>query len=254
MEQNYEIVRKEQLWGRSYVVTNDGKEHILPSVTTVLKVLTEPKWEPIKQNFGDERWQRILDNAAYRGTVMHSMLENFLIEYSQSRDEEKALYKAQETAADILESDPKKEPQVRIGRNLFWNFYHEGFWKDIKKVLHNEVFLWTLFKGGWAGACDFIFQNWEDEHIVIDFKSSSGMKEEEDIESYFCQIASYMFMYAERYGVMPARGEIWIANEQNEEIQKFIVHSSDLKPHLRKFLSLLKEFQEKNMSIEKQTV
>jgi hypothetical protein len=61
-------------------------------------------------------------------------------------------------------------------------------------------------------------------------------------------------MYAERYGVMPARGEIWIANEQNEEIQKFIVHSSDLKPHLRKFLSLLKEFQEKNMSIEKQTV
>ena len=84
---------------------------------------------------------------------------------------------------------------------------------------------------------------------MIDFKSSSAMKAEEDIESYFCQIASYMFMYAERYGIMPNRGEIWIANEQNDEIQKFVVYSNEIKPHLKKFLSLLSEFQNKNKLI-----
>lgn len=246
MQENYTIERKSQIWGRSYIVKGEGKEYILPSVTTVLKLLTEPKYEEIRVEFGEEKWQKILDNASYRGTVMHSMLEMFLLKYSEDQDVESALKKAQLTARDILESDPTKENLVKIGRNLFWNFYHEEFWAPIKRVLHNEVFLWTSFRGGWAGACDFIFEDWEGNHVVIDFKSSSQIKSEEDIESYFCQIASYMFMYAERYGVMPARGEIWISNEQDSTIQKFIVNGNEMKPHLKKFLSLLKEFQEKN--------
>lgn len=249
MAEVYNIVRKDQIWGRSYVVTGGRETYVLPSVTTILKILTEPKYEIIKKEFGEVKWEKLLDNASYRGTVMHSMLESFLIEYSESGDEEKSLLKAQEKSQEILLEDPKRKPQITIGRNLFWNFYHEGFWKNIKKVLYNEVFLWTIFKGGWAGACDFIFQDFEDEHVVIDFKSSSAMKAEEDIESYFCQIASYMFMYAERYGIMPNRGEIWIANEQNDEIQKFVVYSNEIKPHLKKFLSLLSEFQNKNKLI-----
>ena len=246
MDKKYDIVRKEQIWGRSYVVTTGSEKYILPSVTTILKILTEPKYESIKQEFGEERWGRILDNASYRGTVMHSMLETFLIRYSEDQNIEEALTTAQITARNILENEPKREPQIKIGRDLFWNFYHAEFWKPIKRVLHNEVFLWTIFKGGWAGACDFIFEDWDGNHVVIDFKSSSSIKTVEDIESYFCQISSYMFMYAERYGVMPSRGEIWIANEQDDQIQKFIVTAEELKPHLKKFLSLLKQFQEKN--------
>lgn len=246
MEQEYKIFRKPQPWGRSYVVSTNGEEYILPSVTTVLKLLTEPKYEKIKEEFGEERWNKILENASYRGTVMHSMLEEFLISYSDNQDVDKSLAKAQLTAKEILEKDPSKESLVKIGRNLFWNFYHGEFWKPIKRVLHNEVFLWTTFKGGWAGACDFIFEDHEGNHVVIDFKSSSTIKDLDDIESYLCQIASYMFMYAERYGVMPARGEIWISNEQDETIQKFVVEGSDLKIHLRKFLDLLKKFREKN--------
>ena len=232
--------------GRLYKLKVEEKVHYLPSTTTILKILTEPKYFAIKEEFGEERWNKILDNASYRGTVMHSMLEVFLIEYSESNDNEKSLIKAQLKAKAILDEDIKRESQVKIGRNLFWNFYNEDFWKPIKRVIHNEIFLWTLFKGGWAGACDFIFEDWEGNHVVIDFKSSSSIKTEEDIESYFCQIASYMFMYAERYGIMPSRGEIWISNEQDDNIQKFVVLAEDIKPHLRKFLLLLKKYQEKN--------
>lgn len=246
MQENYSIERKSQTWGRSYIVKKEGQEYVLPSVTTILKLLTESKYEEVRLEFGESKWQKILDNASYRGTVMHSMLEEFLINYSEDQDVERALRNAQITARDILENDPSKENLVKIGRDLFWNFYHEEFWKPIKRVLHNEVFLWTTFKGGWAGACDFIFEDWDGNHVVIDFKSSSQIKTEEDIESYFCQIASYMFMYAERYGVMPQRGEIWISNEQDDTIQKFVVYGDEMKQHLKKFLSLLKEFQEKN--------
>lgn len=243
--QNYNIVRKQQDWGRSYVVSVNGKDYVLPSVTTILKLLTEPKYTAIKEEFGEERWSQILDNASYRGTVMHTMLEVFFIEYSKSGDADISLQTSLLEAKIILDKDPQREKQVKIGRNLFWNFYHAEFWKPVKRVVHNEVFLWTIFRGGWAGACDFIYEDWNGDHIVIDFKSSSDIKSEDEIESYFCQISAYMFMYAELYGIMPARGEIWISNEKDDGIQKFIVHSCDMKKHLKKFISLREEFQNK---------
>ena len=75
MAEVYNIVRKDQIWGRSYVVTGGRETYVLPSVTTILKILTEPKYEIIKKEFGEVKWEKLLDNASYRGTVMHSMLE-----------------------------------------------------------------------------------------------------------------------------------------------------------------------------------
>lgn len=230
--------------GRLYKVkTGEGKEYYFPSVTNVLRLLTEPKYKSLREEFGEERWNRILNDAAFRGTVMHSMLENFLIEYSESRSIEKSLIAAQDTAKKEEDKNPKKINLIKRGRDLFWNFYHNNFWEDIKRVLHNELFLWTDFRGGWAGATDFIFEDHSDNHIIIDFKSATSPKDEEDIESYKCQISAYMFAYAERYGVIPERGEIWISNEKDSTIQKFIVTKDEFKTHLRKFLELLEEFR-----------
>jgi hypothetical protein len=55
-----------------------------------------------------------------------------------------------------------------------------------------------------------------------------------------------MFAYAERYGVIPDRGEIWIANEKDSKLQRFIVTKDEFKIYLRKFLGLLGEFREIN--------
>ena len=55
-----------------------------------------------------------------------------------------------------------------------------------------------------------------------------------------------MFAYAERYGVIPDRGEIWIANEKDSKLQRFIVTKDEFKTYLRKFLELLLEFREIN--------
>ena len=225
----------------------DSYELILPSVTTVLKLITEPKFKYLREKFGEKRWQKILDDASFRGTVMHSMLEKFLIEYSDSRSIEKSLCEAQKSAENDLIENPEKKDLIRKGRNLFWNFYYDDFWIGIKKVLYNELFLWTDFRGGWAGATDFVFLDINDLIVIIDFKSATSPKSEDDILSYKCQISAYMFAYAERYGVIPDRGEIWISNEKDNIIQKFIVKKEEFKEYLRIFLNLLKQFREINM-------
>jgi CRISPR/Cas system-associated exonuclease Cas4 (RecB family) len=244
--EKFKIERKAFSWGRAYVVTKDSGDLVLPSVTTVLKLITEPKFKPLREKFGEKRWQKILDDASYRGTVMHSMLENFLLEFSNSRSIEKCLQIAQDTAKDVESTDPGNSDLIKRGRDLFWNFYHENFWENIKIVLHNELFLWSDFKGGWAGATDFIFEDYNGGHVVIDFKSSSSPKDEDDIISYKMQIAAYMFAYAERYGVIPARGEIWISNEKKSDIQRFIVSKDEFKVYLKQFLGLLSQFRELN--------
>jgi CRISPR/Cas system-associated exonuclease Cas4 (RecB family) len=240
------IERKSYEWGRAYEVFDDNGslKLTLPSVTTVLKLLTEPKYAKLKEEFGEKRWKKILDDAAFRGTVMHSMLENFILEYAKSKSVEDSLLVAQKVAKNEEDLSPDKIVLIKKGRDLFWNFYHENFWEAIKNVLHNELFLWTDFKGGWAGATDFIFEDFDGNHIIIDFKSATSPKEDDDIESYKCQISAYMFAYAERYGVIPERGEIWIANEKDSDLQKFVVSKDEFKIHLRKFLSLLEKFRE----------
>ena len=243
--ENASIERKSYPWGRAYEVTRtDHPKLVFPSVTTVLKLVTEPKFKPLREKFGEARWQKILDDASYRGTIMHSMLENFLLEFSSSRSIDKCLQIAQDTAKDIEIQEPENAGLIKRGRDLFWNFYHEKFWENIKVVLHNELFLWSDFKGGWAGATDFIFEDYLGDHVVIDFKSSSSPKDEDDILSYKMQIAAYMFAYAERYGVIPNRGEIWIANEKKTDLQRFIVTKDEFKIYLKQFIQLRKEFQE----------
>ena len=245
--ENANIERKSYPWGRAYEVTRENHPKlVLPSVTTILKLITEPKFKPLREKFGEARWQKILDEASFRGTVMHSMLENFLLEYAESKSVEKSLQTAQDTAKSEESNSPDKLQLIKRGRDLFWNFYHEEFWGNIKQVLHNELFLWTDFRGGWAGATDFIYLDFNDLTVVIDFKSSSSPKDEEDILSYKCQISAYMFAYAERYGVIPDRGEIWIANEKDSKLQRFIVTKDEFKTYLRKFLELLLEFREIN--------
>ena len=202
---NIEITRKAYPWGRAYIVEGASEAPlILPSVTTVLKLLKNEKYEMLRKQFGDKRWDKILHDAA------------------------------------------KFTKYVDKGRDLFWNFYHDKFWENILEVVDNEAFLYTTFKGGWAGACDFVYRDLEHNLIVEDFKSSTSLKDEEDILSYKLQIAAYMFMCAEKYNEVPKVGKIRIANEQTSDIQTFEVHDYELKDYLSQFIDLCEKFREIN--------
>jgi len=245
---NIEITRKAYPWGRAYIVEGASKAPlILPSVTTVLKLLKNEKYEMLRKQFGDKRWDKILHDAAERGNVMHRMLELFLLEWAKEKNVDRSLKKAQIFAIEESRRDEGKFIKyVEKGRDLFWNFYHDNFWENILEVVDNEAFLYTTFKGGWAGACDFVYRDLEHNLIVEDFKSSTSPKDEEDILSYKLQIAAYMFMCAEKYNEVPKVGKIRIANEQTSDIQTFEVHDYELKDYLSQFIDLCEKFREIN--------
>lgn len=247
---NYEIRREAYPWGRAYVVEGINESPlILPSVTTVLKLLENKKYEKLRKEFGEDRWDKILKDAAERGNILHQMLEIFIIEWEANKDIERSLKKAQIFALDEIrngkEGYTKGEYKkiVEKGRNLFWNFYHNRFWEEISEVLHSEIFLFTTFKGGWAGTSDFVYLDNEKNLIVEDFKSSTSPKEEEDILAYKLQIAAYMFMCAEKYGNVPKKGKIKVSNEMTDEIQVFVIHDYEIKEYLSKFIELLEKFK-----------
>ena len=248
LSSNIEITRKAYPWGRAYIVEGASEAPlILPSVTTVLKLLKNEKYEMLRKQFGDKRWDKILHDAAERGNVMHRMLELFLLEWAKEKNVDRSLKKAQIFAIEESRRDDGKFTKyVDKGRDLFWNFYHDKFWENILEVVDNEAFLYTTFKGGWAGACDFVYRDLEHNLIVEDFKSSTSLKDEEDILSYKLQIAAYMFMCAEKYNEVPKVGKIRIANEQTSDIQTFEVHDYELKDYLSQFIDLCEKFREIN--------
>jgi hypothetical protein len=245
LSSNIKIDRKNYDWGRAYIVEGVSETPlILPSVTTVLKLLKNEKYDQLRDQFGETRWNKIMSDAAERGNHLHKMLELFLLEWADERNVERSLKKAQVYAIEeSRKEDGINSKLVDRGRNLFWNFYHDKFWENISEIVDNEVFLFTTFKGGWAGASDFIYRDINGDLIVEDFKSSTFVKDEEDILAYKLQISAYMFMCAEKYGEIPKKGRIRIANEQFSEIQTFTVTDYEMKDHLKHFISLAEEFR-----------
>jgi len=239
------IDRKNYDWGRAYIVEGTSEVPlILPSVTTVLKLLKNEKYDRLREQFGDARWDKIMSDAAERGNHLHKMLELFLLEWAKEKNVERSLKKAQVYAIEEFRKEEGINSKlVAKGRDLFWNFYHDSFWENISEVVDNEVFLFTTFKGGWAGASDFIYKDLNGDLIVEDFKSSTYVKDEDDILAYKLQISAYMFMCAEKYGVIPKMGRIRIANEQFKDIQTFTVQDHEMKTYLKQFIDLAEQFR-----------
>ena len=84
---NIKIDRKNYDWGRAYIVEGTSEVPlILPSVTTVLKLLKNEKYDRLREQFGDARWDKIMSDAAERGNHLHKMLELFLLEWAKEKN------------------------------------------------------------------------------------------------------------------------------------------------------------------------
>jgi len=232
-------------FGRAYKITKDGQSEFVPSVTTVLKLNEDPFIQELRDELGDEKFEEIRDRGGARGTVMHRWLEIFMKKYGESYNASDSLIYTQKyiAACDEFADLPSLPRALKVGRELFYNFYNAGFHNRVGKVLHNEIFLHTFFRGGWAGACDFIYEDRDGKLVILDYKSSTLPKDVDHLDNYKMQISCYMFKFAEMFGVLPDRGEIVISNEQGAELQWIIVSNVEMKIHLRRFLDLLKEFR-----------
>ena len=164
---DYQTIKRVTLpTGRVY----DINEEKLPSVTTILSATkseeSKAKLAAWRQREGEKKADKIRDDAAARGTIMHRILEGYV---------------KNEGHMDL--SDLGQEAGV-----MAQNIIDKGHFSPLTEVWGLEMPLW--YPGLYAGASD-VAGVYEGRESIIDFKQSNKFKKREWIDDYFIQCAAY---------------------------------------------------------------
>ena len=134
---------------RHYAVSNQK----LPSVTTILsKTQTKEKQESLanwRAKVGEEQAQRIMDQAAARGTAMHTLLEHYLIG---------------EKHADL--TDLGQQATMMAEKVI-----EEGIKGHLDEIWGSEVTVW--YPDLFAGATDVVGV-YDGKESIVDFKQTNN--------------------------------------------------------------------------------
>jgi len=153
--------------GKRHYKTPSGK--ILPSVTTVLSLLSEDGINAWRRRVGEAQADKIMEYASVTGTEMHSIIEDYL-----------------NNKIDEVEKNPRA---LKLFEQL------KPSLNRINNIIAQEVPLFS--EGiGVAGRVDCIAE-FDGKLSVIDFKSSRKKKQKSWILKYFLQATCYALMFEE---------------------------------------------------------
>jgi hypothetical protein len=185
-----EELNTETIDGKRFYVTPTGK---LPSITTVLSILSRDAIKKWRERVGEEEANKISTKASRRGTNVHAMCEDYI---NNDLDTKKYLPNDRET----------------------FNSLKPVLDEHLDNVYAQEVPLWSEYLGV-AGRVDCIAE-WDGRIAVIDFKTSRKLKKKEYISNYFQQCAAYAVMWEERTGI-PINKIVVVIAVDGEEPQVF---------------------------------
>ena len=199
----YPKSKRELLKGDRHYDVNDEK---LPSVTTILQATQDAeKAEGIKrwtQKVGEAAAKRVLEQAAKRGTAMHSYLETYI------------------QGGKILDL----RDVGREASSMAETIINKGF-NDLEEIWGSEV---TLFYPNlYAGQTDLcgVYQGRES---IIDFKQSNKPKRVEWIKDYKLQMVAYAMAHDQVYNTQIEQGVILMCTPDNF-FQKFTVNGREFR-------------------------
>ncbi len=214
----YPKSKRELLKGDRHYDVNDEK---LPSVTTILQATQDAdKAEGIKrwtQKVGEAAAKRVLEQAAKRGTAMHSYLETY-IQGGKILDLRDVGREASGMAETIID---------------------KGF-NDLEEIWGSEV---TLFYPNlYAGQTDLcgIYQGRES---IVDFKSSNKPKRVEWIKDYKLQMVAYAMAHDQVYNTQIEQGVILMCTPDNF-FQKFTVNGREFRELKWEWLGKVNQYYE----------
>ena len=173
--------------GRLYT-TPEGNKY--KSITTVLSNYNKKAIYEWRQAVGEEYANIVSRKAASRGTKVHKICEDYI-------NNEISELKMQMLMPDMKELFFKIKPDID---------------ECVGKVYAQEQALYSD-KYRIAGRVDLIAE-WNGKLSVIDFKTSTKQKDEEDIQNYFMQCTAYALMFAERTGIWIDDIVVVIATEE----------------------------------------
>lgn len=204
------------------VTTDSGRKYEtpegvnLPSITTVLSILSRDSIAKWRKRVGEEEANKISTRASGRGTRVHEIIEKYI---NNEKD-----YKDGYTP-DIIQSflDVKHILDNRIGT-----------------VYAMEVPLYSNHLGV-AGRVDCVAE-FDGKRSIIDFKTSMKPKKLDWIKNYFMQESAYAIMWEERTG-QPITQLVTIISVDDHEPQVFIEHRDNWVRPLR---DTIKQYEEEN--------
>ena len=185
-----EELETETVDGNRHYVTPEGK---LPSITTVLSILSRDSIRAWRKRVGETEANKISTKASRRGTSVHKMCEDYL---NNELDLKGFLPNDRETFTTL-------QPVLD---------------EHLNNIYAQEVPLWSSYLGV-AGRVDCIAE-WDGKLSVIDFKTSRKLKKKEYISNYFQQCAAYAVMWEERTGI-PINKIVVVIAVDGEEPQVF---------------------------------
>jgi len=181
----------EAIAGKRHYITPSGS---YPSITTILSAFPKPELMEWKKRVGEAEANRISSLATSRGTKIHSLCEQYLL--NEEIDKSKFM-------PDVLDS--------------FYSF--KPLLNNISNIHYLEAPLYSN-KLKCAGRVDAI-GHYNNKLSIIDFKTSRKEKREEWITDYFIQATAYSLMYYELTGIATKQIVILISVDDGEN-QAFI--------------------------------
>ena len=201
-----------------------GKEK-LPSVTTILSATqSTEKQESLarwKASVGEEQATRIKEQAAARGTDMHTYLEKHILG---------------EGYLDL-------RPEGRVAKEMADTIIDKGF-NDLQEIWGSEVVVY--YPGLYAGATD-LAGVYDYEDSIIDFKQSNKPKRREWIDDYFLQLGAYAMAHNHVHQSEITQGVILMCTPDNY-FQKFQIKGKEFIKYQHRFLERVDKYYEQKNS------
>jgi len=190
---------------------------LYPSVTTVLGVMSDKSGiDEWRARVGEEEADRITQAAAARGTAVHAMCEDYVLNKEQNLAAKSPIYVA-----------VYKQLEAEIKAN-------------ITTIYGVETPLYTD-KHRLAGRVDLIAE-YKGELAIVDHKTSNSVKRKDWIQNYYHQVALYAYMLYERTGMMAKKGVIMIGVE-NQEVPQII--EFNIADYIKPALKIVKDYHAK---------
>lgn len=222
MKFDYPELTAEAIDGMRFYKTPNGE--YFPSVTTVLgNTITEEKSKALKNwanAIGQVKAKSITQAAADRGTAVHLMIERHLNGESPFSPGE--FEQAWINSFNALKLKLKSINEI---------------WCQEKALFSNIL--------GMAGRVDCIGL-YKGEEAIIDFKTSSKLKSQKDIEDYRLQLTAYSIMHNEMFGTNINKGIILMTSDAGFP-QEFSVNLTD---YVNPLCDRIIEFYKKKMDID----
>lgn len=150
-----------------------------PSITTVLGATANKIWlQKWIESVGEEEANRIKEAAAERGTILHNYLERLYEEYESPTKEQARNFIM---SSGLSEEKPFiKKMTVELIKHMLANNF---------RSVSQEFVVWDE-ELKVAGRCDGVGY-WNDNLVVIDYKTSRKKKSISQIKDYYLQATFY---------------------------------------------------------------